>query len=103
MGLPIQSTDTLNFNGLVTGSITGYTIPQGKYVVIYNADDGTLTCSTCSSSQCTVNSTTDLCQEAIYIPCTSSSSCTFDDDMVCFHCLFLFRIDYFKETQIFRR
>lgn len=81
MGLSITSSVTLNLNGLITGSITGYNIDQGKYFVLYAEGEGDLTCTNCGeNSQCTLNSTTNLCNEAIYIPCGTSRNCQFNDD-----------------------
>ena len=80
MGLSITSDDTLNLNGLITGSITGNNIDQGKYFVLYDQDEGTLNCTNCGqSAQCTLNSTTNLCNQAVYIPCGSNTNCQFND------------------------
>eukprot|EP01084_Bolivina_argentea_P031741 58741_1 len=76
MGMQIESSDTLELSGLVDGEISGVTIPQGKYFVVYDSDNGIVTCSDCGSEQCTVNTDTNLCDEAIYIGLD-----TFDDDM----------------------
>ncbi len=80
MGMSITSSDTLNFDGLITGSITNNNIDQGVYFVLFDEDDGgSLSCSQCGSQQqCTVNTSTNLCDEAVYIPCGNSYNCQFN-------------------------
>ena len=75
--------DSLLFSGLVTGTISSNdtaTLKVNQYLVIYDADIGSVSCSDCTD--CTT-SDGHQCDDAIYIPCGSGYNCTFSSAMVC--------------------
>eukprot|EP01084_Bolivina_argentea_P046400 85451_1 len=103
--------DTLTLEGLITGTGTTVEVPQGSYVVFYDAEtgwdgstadpgNGIVTCHKCDASICELDLNTDgttcltgdldsnacFCDNSVYIPCGSGEGCTgytccFDNDM----------------------
>eukprot|EP01083_Nonionella_stella_P098132 275878_1 len=61
-GMQITSTDTLRFDGLIQGLIQGVSIAQGVYFVIYDPNDGVISCDPTSDRY-------QWCKNSVYIAC----------------------------------
>jgi hypothetical protein len=66
----------LSLSGIFSGPVTntaGVYLQQGQYLVVYNADVDTPSCEDCL---CPLSG--NWCSDAVYMPCGSAYSCSFD-------------------------